>query len=247
MKKLHKVIFTTAALLLGATTANALGHKWEEIYTENLIDYRYCEIVLFDGDLRTLELEGEVWGTQGVTECDQQLWDDLDAEAIADDEGVKAVKLNGPRFVLFSASLVKEKAGEEPPHKFFGGLEMQHLATLNIDLSYGVSPYQARRVERNTTFYWDAGQEVFILSDPEGNHFIMQSYSHIIDNTLTLENLPNLLSDGKIELPNNEWNYSSITLTEPLEVSTDFGSTYVIQDNLENTYQFINIKDVNDF
>lgn len=245
MKKLHKVIFTTAALLLGATTANALGHKWEEIYTENLIDYRYCEIVLFDGDF--LKLEGEVWGTQGVTECDQQLWDDLDAEEIADDEGVKAVKLNGPRFVLFSASLVKEKAGEEPPHKFFGGLEMQYLATLNIDLRDGVNPYQARTVERNTTFYWDAGQEVFILSDPEGNHFIMQSYSHVIDNTLTLQSLPNLLSDGKIELPNKRWSYSSKTLTEPLEVSTDFGLTRVIQDDLENTYQIIDIRDIHDF
>lgn len=237
MKKFHKVIFTTAALLLGATSANALDDNWEETYTDNLRDYRYCEVLLIDG--RFPILSGDVWGTQGMAGCDQQLWDNLDAKEIADDEDVRAVKLNGPRYFLMSAALIKEQAGAEPPNKFFGGIEMQYLANLSINLIQGVKPYQPRKVARNTTFYWEAGQDIFLLSDPEGNNFIMQSYSHIVDDTFTMQDLPNLLSDGKIQLPKG-WNYASVTLTEPLEVSTVNGSTYVVQDDLENSYQFLN-------
>ena len=41
--------------------------------------------------------EAEVFGTQFLNDCPQELWDGLDPSAVAAELGAVAVKLNGPR------------------------------------------------------------------------------------------------------------------------------------------------------
>ena len=47
---------------------------------------------------RNDELVGEVYGTQMINDCPQELWEKLDAAEIAKDLGSLFVKLNGPRY-----------------------------------------------------------------------------------------------------------------------------------------------------
>ena len=55
---------------------------------------RYGEVVpMF---LRDTGLEAEVYGTQMLNDCPQELWQTLDANAIAKELGAVFVKLNGP-------------------------------------------------------------------------------------------------------------------------------------------------------
>jgi len=62
---------------------------------------RYGEVLtVFSRDGR---FEAEVYGTQLINDCPQELWETLDASAIAAETGAIAVKLNGPRYWTLDA------------------------------------------------------------------------------------------------------------------------------------------------
>jgi hypothetical protein len=63
----------------------------------------------------------------------------------------------------------------------------------------------------------------------------MQTYSQIIDETLTSADLAGL--DARIDQPEG-WTFTVRTLTEDLAVNST-GVATVIQDDLQNTYQRI--------
>jgi hypothetical protein len=64
----------------------------------------------------------------------------------------------------------------------------------------------------------------------------MQSYAQIIDPTQTIDKLENLGS--VLKLPTG-WTFESKVLDAPLDVPTTNGIAYVVQDELQNTYQRI--------
>lgn len=61
-----------------------------------LYNYRYCEILLFDevGG----EQQAEVWNTMPLNRCPEELWEAIDADAIATEFGADAAGKNGPRY-----------------------------------------------------------------------------------------------------------------------------------------------------
>jgi len=65
---------------------------------DNMRGVRYGEVLAMF--LRDTGLEAEVYGTQMLNDCPQELWETLDADVIAKDMGAVFVKLNGPRYWL---------------------------------------------------------------------------------------------------------------------------------------------------
>ncbi len=96
--------------------------------------------------------------------------------------------------------------------------------------------YQVNRVSRDTIWHYDAGREVYVLMDPEGNRYIMQSFSRIVDEELALENLASL--GARLTLPAG-WQFYSEVLEAPFRVPSVDGIADVITDDLSNTYQWI--------
>ena len=86
---------------------------------------------------RNDELVGEVYGTQMINDCPQDLWEKLDAAEIAKDLGSLFVKLNGPRHWMLDG-LGTKVATIEPVMREFNGLLMRRIAT--IDLGAGFTP-----------------------------------------------------------------------------------------------------------
>ena len=62
-----------------------------------------------------------------LNDCPQELWDKLDAQAIAAENGAVAARLNGPRHWLMS-SIEKVSAGA-PVRKTFGGIEIHRRSS----------------------------------------------------------------------------------------------------------------------
>jgi hypothetical protein len=121
------------------------------------------------------------------------------------------------------------------PVTVFGTLEMFLGAT--VDLGAGLpstTPYTQRPVARDTVFYFDAGTEVYELTDPDGAVYVMQSYSQKLDPTLSADQLAEL--GGRLKLPAG-WTFSSRVLDAELEVRDVDGIAVVVQDDFENTYQ----------
>ena len=174
--------------------------------------------------------EATVYNTFPLNDCPAELWDALDAEAIAKENGAAAALLNGPRYWLMSR--IGKKAGEPQPTRSFGGIEMIEQATVQM-ASNNPAPYSQNLVDRRAVFTFEAGRPVFELVDPDGRRWVMQTWSQVVDKNLTLDDLAGL---GSRLSPPAGWRYETRTLTEPLVVDTTQTVAHVMQDDLTNTY-----------
>ncbi len=189
---------------------------------------RYGEVLL----VRASESgpEATVYNTFPLNDCPAELWDKLDATAIAAENDALAALLNGPRYWLMSGIAKRDR--EDLEHKTFGGLEMIRQATVKL-ASMNPAPYQLNRVNRKALFTFDAGREIYELIDPDGRRWVMQTWSQTVDPTLSLADLPGLAT--RLSLPAG-WRYEPRTPTSTLRVDTTNSDASVTQDDLANSY-----------
>ena len=196
--------------------------------TGDVFGKRYGEVLLVH--IGESGPEADVYNSFPLNDCPAELWDKLDADAIARENDAVAALLNGPRYWLMSSI---EKVGQgEPERKVFGGIAMMLQATVKLS-STTPEPYSVNRVARHTVFTFAAGRPVFELVDPDGRRWVMQTFSQIADPALTLADLPNLA--GRLILPAG-WSHETRSLTSALRVDTTTTDAQVTQDNLANSY-----------
>jgi hypothetical protein len=195
---------------------------------DDVFGKRYGEVLL----IRMGESgpEATVYNTFPLNDCPAELWDALDAEALAKENGAAAALLNGPRYWLMSQ--IHKRAGDPQPTRSFGGIEMIAQATVKLS-STNPQPYSVNKVDRRAVFTFEAGRPVFELVDAENRRWVMQTYSQVADKTLGLDDLPGL--GPRLHLPDG-WRYETRTLTEPLLVDTSDTVAHVLQDDLTNSY-----------
>lgn len=201
---------------------------------QRLIDHmrgvRYGEVLAMF--LRDTGLEAEVYGTQMLNDCPQELWETLDADAIAKDMGAVFVKLNGPRYWLLDG-LGSKVAVVDPVFKDFNGIQMRRIATIPIGADFAAGSYTIRNVNRGAVFFFDAGKTVYELVDPDGRALVMQARCVGIESNMTEESLVTL---GEcLALPEG-WSYRTRVLDAELVVDTSATLATVVQDEFENTY-----------
>ena len=133
-------------------------------------------------------------------------WQSLDPGELARDFGVPAVYLNGPRFWVLD-QLTAHATGEILS---FNGLEARWVAELPIPPGLDLTGQAASRYHRDITIKRDteriftAGRPVYEMLTPDGRSYVMQAYSHIVDDNLTPDSLPAL--DDRLHLPQG-WRY----------------------------------------
>jgi hypothetical protein len=185
--------------------------------------YKYCEI-LFQFEDRT-----EVWGTQGLNRCPSDDWDELDFNELRDTSGAVNLIPNGPRYFVINSSQGMNLPDGDP--KYFENLEMKKLATTGpIDIA---EPFTEISVFRDNTWIFREGNEVYLLTSPNGSKYVMQSFSQIVDKDMEESDLPHL--GEKIDLPAG-WNYEVEILEDELLAHAN-GEAIVLQDTLRNVYQ----------
>jgi hypothetical protein len=85
------------------------------------------------------------------------------------------------------------------------------------------------------TFTYSKGSEVYVLDAPDGEMFVMQSFTQAWDPTVSERDLAHLYS--RLDLP-DAWGYRAVTLDQDLEVSSSIDNlAHVLKDNLHNVYQ----------
>jgi hypothetical protein len=77
------------------------------------------------------------------------------------------------------------------------------------------------------------GQPVFVLDDPQGTPWVMQAWGQLVDKSLTYETLKDLGSKLK---PAPGWKFRVAVLDKDLTISTPKGYNWIVQDELQNTY-----------
>jgi len=218
----------TAAAPATADTSTAGG-----TVPKDLRGTRYCEIIPVYRDGLSFRLE--VYNTLGQNDCPPDIWNAIDGKKLAEELGAFEVVMNGPRFWVMDR-IGATGATKDGVTKTFDGLAATQRATLSLpfrDLLLGHRAYVVRTVNRETTYVYEAGKPVYEITDDEGRVYVMQTFAEIVDKTLTMDDLATL--GTKLKLPDG-WTYSTRVLDADLEL-TAAGEAYLIQDDLQNSYQ----------
>jgi len=191
---------------------------------------RYGEVLAVF--LRDDKLQAEVYGTQMLNDCPEELWSTLVADEIAREMGALFVKLNGPRHWMLDG-LGTKVAPVAPVMREFNGLMTRRIAVVDLGNNPQSTPYSERHVDRGAMFYFDAGKSVYELVRPDGVAYVMQARCIGVDPHMTEESLETLGS--RLALPNG-WTYRTRVLDAELVVDTTSHVATVLQDEFENTY-----------
>src|SRR5215469_17437263 len=207
----------------------------------NLRDARYGTIFLITGHGN--HLKAAVYSTFGLNDCPLDKWRSLDAERLAKEFRVAAVYLSGPRFCTFDQGIAY-MVGETLS---FQGLEARQVGEMyipptndltSIDLTshetgWYYSAFMVRQRRRDIGFLFEAGRPVHELLTPDEKTYVMQSYSHSVDDSLTGESL--LTLGNRLTLPDG-WQYRVRVPDQYLVVRPGAGQTELLWDELENVY-----------
>jgi hypothetical protein len=196
----------------------------------NLRNARYCEIYL----INPAPALTSIYNTTGLDNCPTQQWNALNPTGLAKQYYVAAAYLNGQRFWVLDQTVIANVKGTAS----FGGIEARLWASSTVPLPSGPGApfpsYTDQAVSRISQSFYMAGSFIYELIDPRGNTYVMQSYSHIVDKSLTVDDLLSLGS--QLQLPSG-WQYQVQVLTGNFANDSVNGVAHVIQDNLQNTYQ----------
>jgi len=225
------VALTLVSLL--SASADIVGNTG---FRDHMRNARYGEIIVLKGG--PFSFTGSVYNTLGLNTCPEAAWKALDPAKLKKQYKADAVILNGPRHFMMDRCSLANPGNIET----FGGLQARHLADVKISLLtllHGrAEPYTETTVKRTTEYIYRAGRPIYELISPKGVVYVMQTYALIVDPNLTEAQLPAL--GQKLKLPPG-WKYRSFKPSQDLTLRAS-GTAYVLQDDLENSYQRTDLK-----
>ena len=165
--------------------------------------------------------------------CPAAMWDKVSVEALKSKYNVLGAYKNGPRG--WTMDTITLPVG---PIETFEGIEARWMGEGKLpkgtDLKVAhMEPYKPLQSHRKSSLLFKKGKPVFVLQDPEGTPWVMQAFGQIVDPSLTYDSLRDL---GEKIKPPKGWKYRVAVLDQDLTVSTPKGYNWIVQDELQNTY-----------
>lgn len=198
----------------------------------NMRDKIYCEIIINDKSLMTYS----VYTTWGLNDCPQNIWQKITASAVKKQTKSWDARLNGPRHWVFdgfeNTSLINNTV------RNIQGLGFREAGILQLSIwrfLRGVAPYHQVVIHRTTNWIYDANKPVYELIDPNGQVYVMQSYS-TQKTPQTLQSLSTLATT--LALPSG-WKFKTGILKQTEKIAAPNHQATLIQDDFLNTYQAI--------
>jgi hypothetical protein len=204
-----------------------------EIHMQDMRGYLFGEVGLITGFGQDTAI-ANIWNTTCACVPTPEQLDALDADAVAREHGALRAWLNPVRHCMFDRLDVWE-VGEDRTFGGIAGTWMSVARAADITKATAEGSYDPRYVYRNNTFTFNRGREVYLLAAPDGEVFVMQSFSRHVDPTVSEDNLTHLA--GRLDLPRG-WGFRAEMLDQDLEVSSSKDNlAHLLHDNLDNVYQ----------
>ncbi len=206
----------------------------KQIHLTGMRGYRFCEVGLITGTSKSNAV-ANIWNTTGACDPTPEQFAALDAEKLAKETDSRKVWLNPVRHWMFDEFWCFE-AGDD---RAFGDIRATWMGVVGAEAIMKATvkgSFYPGYIYRDSKFKYNRGSEVYLLDAPDGEVFILQSYTDHWDKSLTEAGLKDL--GGKLELPSG-WKFRAKVLDRDLEVSQIKHDmlAHVLQDNLHNTYQ----------
>lgn len=211
------------------------------VHTEKARDYAYCEIAPV---IRTPRgVSAEFYNTTGTTGpnggCPAEPFAKIDPKALGERLGTKVVYLNptpqhARRHWVMDENWVYA-VGETVD---FDGVAATWMASMSPELMMKAiaAPYEASEIHRESQYLYKKGSDVYLLRDPEGHVWVMQSYATEVDPALSIGQLPHL--GGRLTLPKG-WTFETKVLDRDLTIDPrrSGGVAHIVRDALHNVYE----------
>jgi len=196
--------------------------------------YRFCEVALITGTSMGNAV-ANFYNTTGASDPTPEQFAKLDADKLAKQFHARKVHLNPVRWWTFNEIDINEMGDTQD----FEGIKATWMAVVGVEaMEKAVVKIEwiPGSIYRNNAFKFSPGTEVYLLDAPNGEVFVMQSYTDYYDKSLTPATLKDIGS--KLTFPAG-WKFRTKVLDRELVVSTERANFYahVLQDNLHNTYQ----------
>jgi hypothetical protein len=226
----------TEASLEQSMTAARQEHvvPGREIHLQGMRGYRFCEVGLITGTSQDNAI-ANIWNTTGACDPTPEQFDTLDAEAIAREHGAVGAWLNPVAHWMFDQLDVRE-AGYDRKFGCITGTWMGVTGAATLTQVADLRSYFPGYIYRNDAFTvtFKAGSEVYLLDAPDGEMFLMQSFTLHGDPTLREKELAHLYN--RLDLPDG-WGFRAESLDQDVEVSSNIDSlAHVLHDDLHNVY-----------
>lgn len=195
----------------------------------NLRGQRYCELIV-SKSIPTFA----VYNTIGLNDCPAKFWNKITNSDVKKATGSSFVHLNGPRYWIIDGFVHSNLISKTLTN--VNGLNFREAGVLHLsmrDLLKPNRPYQSRNVHRHTTWVYEAGKPVYELVAPNGDVYVMQSYS-VQKTNQTQASLAKLAS--KLHLPAG-WSFKTGLLNKTTNIKAINNEAIVVQDDFLNTYQ----------
>jgi hypothetical protein len=205
-----------------------------EIHMQEMRGYRFCEIGLIAGTSQENAV-ANIWNTTGACDPTPEQFDTLDADTIAREHGALRAWLNPVSHWMCDQLDVRE-SGDDKQFGSITGTWMGVVSAETLTQAAGQGSYSPGYVYRNNTFTvtFSRGSEVYLLDAPDGEIFMMESFTRHGDPTLTEDELAHLYN--RLDLPGG-WGFRAETLDQDVEVSSNLDHlAHVLQDDLYNIY-----------
>ncbi len=206
------------------------------VHAANESDMRnkvYCEIITNkDRSFTTYA----VYTTWGLNDCPQSIWQNITPSSVKKQTKSWFVHLNGPRHWIFdgfqNSKLISKKI------RNINGLNLREAGEIHLSVwrfLKGLPSYEKQIIHRTTNWIYDANKPVYELIDPNGQVYVMQSYStqKKPQTSASLAGLGDVL-----KLPSG-WKFKTGLLKKSEKIPTPGNQATVIQDDFLNTYQAV--------
>lgn len=205
-----------------------------EIHVEGLRGHLFCEVGLITGTGED-DAIANVWNTTGASDLTAEQLDALDADALARENGALRAWIGPVRHWVIDEIDVRE-AGDDRRFGDITGTWTGAMEAASMTPTAVQGSYSPGYVYCGNTFTYHQGSEVYVLDAPDGEAFVMESFTRRWDPGLTEDNLAHL--GGRLDLPDG-WGFRTEVLERDMAVSTASHDNlaHLVQDNLHNLYQ----------
>jgi hypothetical protein len=197
-------------------------------------NFEFCEVALINGTSKANAI-ADFYNSTGTDVCTPEKFAALDKEKIIKETGSREAFLNPSRRWMFDVLDIYEDGVE----RTFGGIKMTWMGVVPVEeLEKGVTKghYVPGYIFRDNQYTFKKGREIYILDAPDGEVFVMQSFTNFKQKEVTINNIRDLGS--KLTLPPG-WKFRSVVLDRDLLVNQKRtnGLAHVFQDDMLNAYQ----------
>ena len=196
--------------------------------------FEFCEVALITGTSKANAI-ADFYNSTGTDICTPEKFAGLDKAKIKEETGAREVFLNPSRRWMFDQLDVYEDGIE----RTFGGIKMTWMGVVPVEeLEKGVTKghYVPGYIFRNNQYTFKKGREIYILDAPDGEVFVMQSFTNFVQKEVDIDHVKDL---GRLLHMPPGWKFRSVVLDRDLLVNQKKTNNlaHVFQDDLKNAYQ----------